>query len=908
MLRYLALLGKVQIIQVQDDMSGNDDIQSEIPNEGKWSLLGFLRTLVDAAVASAPADDAFAAANSSNAAASLVLVYFVLSTIPYLLSFIAVDVIQEQLLDPLQGLLNTYASTFTPGVGMTAILLKEEQDEGGEEEDDDEDDDDDEEGESSEVVCDSLQDLYRSVQLMMKQRQGSDGSAAFRFALLSDEPWKGISGPPAPAPGDHEEMNTGIESKPEEVAAPEEAGPLTNPSGALRLPAPEGGFKSLALLSGISDTGIDENGGTGEHKPKVQAFPLEVVVFGRLPIFGSPREEGAEEDNDDMDEEDAPANEQVAAYGKEYGIVDRCLLADAIRDVLCCHESSVSEIGQEKGSAKSVAEQIWSIGQVLPPPANREEFSEFSTTNPAGLEYGILETMFSLILQASSNSTFRQIFLCRVLLELTRLQPTQISPALALAISNLVEHYIPALVPTARRNLSSWLSFHLTNTDYQWPAAYWSHWQSYAGADGQQIQSRGNFVKSTLTMLRENVSNPGVLVNECLPKECQRLVELIVDPVPSKDEADNNETVACIEKDIRQRIWDNNEHPDSFKGYIDGDELSEALAGSELASSPSKSWCRSGLVLKSLLQPLEREHERILTLIDKAQQKNQDDNKEEADNAMDEDEDMFEDSLAVTLENLTKYGPVLAAAIAKDKEGAHGSNDSEGSLLASCEPYLLKILETKAGFSTAILEGCLDCLIQQAEMFGGMGVLRWALGDLFVDPSLVSPVDQWYEYAVDAIQLELAEKLASKGAPAAESGGMVIDRSGESGIDIDNGIEQNSSATLSVIESATPLLDYVVRRACTLLVAQADASPQGNKLNAKQVDLIEGVKTCVRSTHGLFFSLMRKSNENEKGIPEYEIKDCLSQSSLTGPKLARICEEFSDGHAVSTLRASLATA
>ena len=918
MLRYLALLAKVNVVQGQDSDASDDSGAAETEQQQQqWSLLGFLQTLVEAAVTAAPTtDDAFAAASSSNATASLVLAYFVLSTIPYLLSYIPANVIQELLLDPLHTrLLSVYASTFTPGVGMTAILLKEEQAEGANDDDDDDDvEDDDEEEESSEVVCDSLQDLYRSVQLMLKD--GSDVSSASRFALLTDAPWDGISGPPPPPAEETSgvKMEDGVDTPAPPAPPTEDAGPLTSPAGSIRLTAPKEGFKSLALLSNTSDFNNGEDVSAAAVKPTIQAFPLEVVVFGRLPIFGAPqtpKEEG--DDEDDMDEDDAPANDQVAAYMKGYGVLDRCLLADAIRDLLCCHESSVSGIGQEKGSAKSVAEQIWSLGQALSPSANSEESSESTpSAGPAGLEYGILEAMLSFILQSSSNSTFRQIFLSRVLLELTRLQPALVSPALALAMSNLVQDYIPALVPTARRNLSGWFAFHLANTDYQWPAAYWSHWQTFADSEEKLAQSRGVFVKTTLAFLSENVNNPGVLVKECLPKECQALAGLIVAPMTG-DGAEKDECLETIEKDICRRIWDDDEHPESLKGYVVGDELSETLTGIAAGSGPGGDhvWRRSGIVLKSLLRPLEREHERRLSVVSEAQ-KALENGDGAGDNAMEEDDDLSEDSLAVTLEILTRYCAVLEAAIAKDKEAIQGS-ESENSLLSTGEPYLLRILEETAGFSKAIMEGCLDFLVEQPNILSGMGVLRWALGDIGGDDQAQETpkvAERWHEFATEAIRVELAKALASSDMkPGTEEGGMIIDRTGEGGMDTEPGPSQDGNGTLAAIESTSPLLDYILRRACTLLVAQADDSQQqGTKLNAQQVDLVEGVKTCLRSTHGLFYSQMRKSNENEKGLSEHEIKECLGQSTVTGSKLAGVCEEFSDGTAVSALRASLATA
>lgn len=901
LLRYLAMLGGLKVIQAQDDTAEADDSPSSM------SLLGFLQKLVEAAVAAAPTDDAFGTTSSSNAAAPLVLVYFVLSTIPYLLSYIPTDVIQERLLDPLQTLIGAYASSFTPGVGMTAILLKDEQVEGGDDEDDDEEEDDEEEEEASEVVCDSLQDLNRSVQLLLKEHS-DDKPPACRFALLTDQPWKGILGPePTPPAGAPEGMDTGIKTedggvKMEEGVTPVKAepgteetpappGPLEHPDPPMRLVIPEGSFQSLNILLNAHNTEDDTEGTTSSLK--IQAFPLEVVVFGRLPFFGGPQPAGGEEggDDDDMEEEDAPANAQIAAYSKEFGILDRCFLADAIRDLLCCHQSSVSDIGLERGSAKSVAEQLWSIGHVF-------QTSTEQTGPPTGMEYGILESVMSLILQSSANtySTFRQIYLSRVLLELTRLQPALVSPALALGVSNLFQDYCPALVPPARRNLSCWLSFHLVNTDYQWPAAYWMHWQTYT-TDSNKLFSRGFVVRHTLQFLTDNVSDPSIVVKDCLPKECTELAKHVVIQPPTPE--DGEQTIDAAEKDIRRRIWDDDEFPDTLKAYIMGDELSGVVASLPLEeNSPLKRlWCRTGIVMRSLMQPAEKEQERLLGSLEKAQSQNGED-----DNAMDEDDNLV-DTLSVLQEAVSRYGPVLTAAIGKDREILAQSLETAAekeTLMSAGDQYLVSIVGSKAGFSRSVVEGCLDCLLHEG-IISSSGVLRWVLSDMpnsgSEEPKVV---ERWWEMASEAMQTELRKKKAEVNAQPTEVGGMVIDRAGA---------DEGASApkTLAVMESLSPLLDYTVRRACTLLSLQGDDPQQGNKLKPHQVDLVEGVKSCVRAAYGLCFSELRKSNENDAGVSEREIQDALlSQSGMTGWKLASICQEF-NGHAVNVLRESLGT-
>merc|ERR1711957_701112 len=110
--------------------------------------------------------------------------------------------------------------------------------------------------------------------------------------------------------------------------------------------------------------------------------------------------------------------------------------------------------------------------------------------------------MFGLIVQSREQCAVRHTYLSRVLLELTRLRPLLISPALAVAMTNVFGDYMPALVPIARDNISRWFAFHLTNTDYQWPSAYWQMLEPYATST--KPSSRGEFARRAIQVMVEN--------------------------------------------------------------------------------------------------------------------------------------------------------------------------------------------------------------------------------------------------------------------------------------------------------------------------------------------------------------------------------------------------------------------
>jgi hypothetical protein len=57
--------------------------------------------------------------------------------------------------------------------------------------------------------------------------------------------------------------------------------------------------------------------------------------------------------------------------------------------------------------------------------------------NANGIGFSILEAFLSPIIETLSVSSFHFIYLSRVLLELVRLDPATLAPAVAVAVSNL---------------------------------------------------------------------------------------------------------------------------------------------------------------------------------------------------------------------------------------------------------------------------------------------------------------------------------------------------------------------------------------------------------------------------------------------------------------------------------------
>jgi len=824
-LRYLALLGRLKVV-----LGYEDDDMMGMPKTHGLSLAALLQGLTSVSIK--------AATTLNQLPTACLLAQLVLSTLPYVQGTIPTDFVVEQLLEPLEtNVLNaeTYKSTFAPGIGRTSLLLKEEQVEGIDDDEEDEEEDDDEEDESGQR-CDTLQDLLRSVKRLVQSED-----TATQFTLFTDAPWVGLKTPAAdPLEGDDVPPET----------------PMTYTGEPIRLSLSTD-CKSIPSLMSVSDDG----------SVQVQCFDISGVVFGRLPIFGSPPED-ADEEEDDEDME-TPKNEQLQAYQKGFGLLDRYFLADAVRDCLLNHQSHVSDAGLERGSAKDVAQQLWTISHLY---------------SQKGVEYGIIEAMLSLIMQANNEGAYRNLFVSRVLLELTRLQPSVMPQALALAVSNIVSYYLPALVPSARDNFSRWFSFHLNNTDYQWPSGYWEHWAEYV-TNGKR-NSRGDFVLRTLSLMASQLHDVDSLVTDCLPPGSVLSKYLLAS---DDDETKADGTIVSIEKDLEARIWEKNEDPDSLRVYIVGDELSETVQGANVA----KRWWRTGFAVCALLQPATRQHASQREAIERALQPSED-------NAMEQDESNPEDVLVMLTENLVRYRPMLLATLARDAE----SNDEKAGetaptgedQLTAGGAFLLKQLEHGLQYSRVLLESCTTCVIEN-KIVSGEAVLHWILGVCDRKDAVVL-VKRWWEFANIAVRIGVNDALAELDADSQdeESAGMVIDR---------GDVPQSDPASESVaarrmsaiVQRTSPVMQHMTKRVCSLL-QQADDGKK--KLTPDTVDLVEGLKHCVLATKTLVLSKLTEGDL----FSHKEAHEIWSKSSLCGSVLASIAQEGS-GFAVETLITSL---
>jgi MIF4G like len=814
LLRYFCQLTHAGVLQ--KDENRDVDIALAAMNGAPISLIGLLDALVQAALAATQKD---------MKSVAYTLAAMTLGCIPYLGdAVVPKGWIISHIMDPLEPLMvsssTAYQSDYAPGLGKKAILLKDEQlDDMGGEEDDEEEENDEEDGGQ---VCDSLQDLFRSVKQVIKVEESVHGSS---FALFTDAPWTAMTEVTSQPPQDGD--NTTIMSAETSVALEFTGTPLLLDI----FPA----CRSLTLLLGGSPLPSGSDVVFSKHD-------LTGLVFGRLPIFGPPSNVDDEEEEDDEGMDSAPTNERLNAYQKEFRMTDRYFIGECIRDILLSHEPTVSDKGVERGSIKNAAEQMWSLASMM-----KDEGAA------KGIEFVIVENIVSLIAQCSQNaSVFSIVYLSRVILELTKLEPHLMTPALALAVSNLFTDYMPALVPIARYNLSHWFAFHLIHTDYQWPAAYWKHWEPFVIYGWNN--SRGSFVRTALEYMVDNVSNPGDIVKQCLPEG-----SVLGDYLLAKPDAQNPRPLESFVTSTTSRIM-MDENPESVLEHLKSEELSESVTGVFDAAIPmSRDGWRTEVVLLALLSPANTEYVRLKTEIEVARS-----SRAENDMVDSEATDSFtQDVLSILSEKIKKYKVTLVGAMAADAD-LQGSSD-----IRRGEVFLLEVLEKELFHSRQLLIACLHVVVVES-IASVESIFRWLLGKLQNDGN-GHIVFRWWELATYFIQLGMI--------------GILMEPETVTDMMDDSAVSPARKKVSSLLRFLDPLLSYAAGQVGTLLRSSSDISRK-SKFGPEQVDLVEGFKFVVAQSEYLFLNLLRDHSD----ISEVELIDTWNESDVAGPKLASLLD------------------
>jgi len=884
-LRYLGLLCQLGIVarQAGDDpnLESSDSSFDPVVSSTNHQPVGFhglLQTLVQAARllmqgGGGVTDDA------TNPDLSILLAFIVYSTIPYLAihqqgeSPTPLPIFwQEQIVQPLQPILDTYRSDFEPGIGPKSILLKYEQfDRVGSqaEEDEDDDEEDEEYAGTASQVCDSFQDLRRCVDSIMAAIAGDKERESYRFALFTDAPWEALMKPRGG------EQASAMEREGQETSAESSEREGDERLSYTGVPICLSLFPESVAITMIIGGPVAVGVISGTPHLKMSRIDFQGVIVGRLPIFGSPRDPDDDDEEENMEDE-GPTNERLETYSKTYGLVDRYFLGEAVRDCLLSHEPKVSDTGVERGNAKAVAGQIWSIRQLVLDASSSQENVDDSTPiesnigavkRSVGIEYVLVEVVLSLIVQASNRSDFLGLtYLSKVLLELVKLEPATITAATVQAVSTLVEDYMPALVPLARYNLSRWFAFHLIHSNYKWPEGYWNHWEPHVGSDWGN--SRGAFVRDTVSIMMENLSDP---TTELLPHLPVNLWKALV----LQDIEDDKPAMSDLGKDLERRIWDMDEDPSMILPHMVGSELEESFASENI--SDSMMW-RTKVVTRALLAPALRERGSLQNALVKHIEAGGD----EA-GGMIEQEGMNTgndfDSLAQIKDALQRYRPLLEGVIAKDTEAINKEELDMSEIKFHSEGVMLAQAHEVCSFSETLFSTIVNMLVEM-DMLSTLGLLRWCLGGY----NETIATSRWWELGEAAVR-KGASRLLASGA-AADSGYMEMDD------DVETTTKPRNVRTAEAfIRFSSPILKLIVERTNSVIVSHSNEmeGQPAKKLPSSHILAIEGCKILVRACRELFFSGMFVAGLSDSSDDFSEILGVYNSSEITGSSLAQLC-------------------
>jgi hypothetical protein len=743
-----------------------------------------------------------------------------------------------------------------------------------------------------------------------------------RYALLDDAPWRSLTmDDPSAQPPAMEGAEEGMDVE----QPPANKIPMSYQDEPLMLDligGEERRCKSIPYLMSIDNY-------EGGESIDIRCRSLDGIIYGRLAIFDAPPSPDDDDDEEDEEEEQKETNPNLQQYTTTYSLIDRFFLADAVRDVLSCHRPMVSDAGAERNTAKEVAEQIWAVSHLFKsPPAGDESAnaegmegegpaaSSGSDTASKGIEYGIIETILSLIVQTTptnssappSSPVNSHLYLSRVLLELTKLQPLLVPQAIVLAVSAMFQDFVPSLTPCARENLGSWLGFHLVNTGYQWPKAYWDHWAPYAATTG--TNSRGEFIKAALYSMA-GMSSDGALsvVKECLPPG-STLVKSVFFSSGNEDE------VSSAEKDLVHRLWNTAEDPDNIRTHIISDELSESHGAVEAMDNANNSmyhksvWWRARLAARALFHPVRREKMRMERITEKAWKEKQRAAgiaNENGDNGNDEgmapDDDIVdetEDLLADMSDAIPRFKPVVLAALARDADAydsmASGKVDDDALLLAGEVTILNETMEIVSVQDIALTCAMLECLMRN-RIVSSMAVARWALTAKHDATSSTDSCDSihssWWKLVSLAFRHSIIEACSSFEANKTDLGGgigMIVDNDGEN--NNEDAMETAALRLEEALKSTAPILKYVTDQACGIL-----ASCNSNKkISPVGADVVGGMKQVILALLFHFHSLVLTplAGGSSCTLTASNLQKGFASVDADGEKLAAMCQGAHD--------------
>lgn len=758
LLRYLSYLSHAGVLLTTSSSTDTDtDTNMNDENQNnKMSLLEFIKYLSTKAISYK---------EKGQMQQSIILSLLIMETMPYLL-FIAQNEIVS-LLETLEtNIINEYKSGHKPTNGIYSILLSSEIND--DDEDSDEEDDD-------EPCSDTLQDLLRNLKSMIESKESNDDYHEFLPISSSDVFWKDVFN-----------NNTHEVDNDDEQQQQQDSQPFS--------------FNAIPLVLDTSSTNIDAG---KETRPCPN--PFNGIIYGRFPIF-SPT---VDDDEDEEEEIKVEKQKDENPYVEHYTTLDKYFLHSSVRDICICYKPQITNSGSTTGDISDVMEQIQSLKEC------------FTLTRQHGIDYGIIECLFGLLLQSSSSeSELNFIYVSRILLQYVKSSPMTIPQIVVSAISTILEDLLPSMTPCASHTLSSWLGFHLVNTDFQWPDVLWGYWmQQYVVNDTTTIHNI--FVRNVIHVMIRYSDYEIVkgqfkdIPDDFTPKDNNATANISMD--------DDEEKEKDTEKELHNKMITLKEDSANIATWLcslDAPPLSSCI-------DDLKNW-RSKLVLSTILQKVSNDNNVGVAV-----------------------------SLLDVQTALERYVPLLNIMMEKDIEellSAVQEDEDQEKIQISPQISILKLLFESFGSSSSpdynsSIQSLLSTL-QTNKLITSYGLASFVLYDNNNNDNTTS-INCWWMIIHNFLQVQLEHEEQSQDGEEDEDGMTIA-------IDKQN----------VLLESIRNILKVLVHSSINVLYS--------SKNDYKLISKIEGLKYIMRQFQFDIYQNVIEHNDNN----DNNLLECISVDTI----------------------------
>jgi len=349
-------------------------------------------------------------------------------------------------------------------------------------------------------------------------------------------------------------------------------------------------------------------------------------------------------------------------------------------------------------------------------------------------------------------------------------------------------------------------------------------------------------------------------------------------------------------------MWNTAEDPENIRQYIISDEVSESHAsGANVDNSMyhKSVWWRARLIIRALFHPILRERLRAIRLTRKAWKSctAADDEGVDPSDAMMEDEvDDTDDLLADVTDAITRFKPVVLAALARDADMfdsmSSGKLDDDELLLAGEVSMLEEMRNFVPLWDVSMVNALVECLTNN-KIVSCMAVAEWSLSGDIDGPATSANssgiLTHWWKFVSLALRNSICDACSRFDVSRTDLGGGI-------GMIIDDGQhEEKSAQTVALLldealKSTVPILKFVIERACQIV----STCTSDKKVSLECADVADGMKRLLRALLFHVESLVQVTQSSSAradsvSLATPNVHDGLASMDADGHKLASIC-------------------